>query len=426
MRRLLANPLRLSPWLLASVACAVIASGCASDGWLRISDSEIPLDEPAAKPVYPTAVTTDDEPPPEASPEPDVVDSLQTATKPESPPPLAAIGVLPPSLRTAQPPAPLPLTQVPALTAAPTGPQPLPLADPATADAAPPIVLPGNESSQLQIPPPQEEPLLSTEPQTIAASVQPPVPASTPDRPADLKRLREDLIAHLEDEIRKAKTAASSNSKLVELEQQLRLLYAIDGRLDDAVKGIESLSEPQREAYKHLMFGLVTWLEEDEAHREPARNARVLRSLREATVELSAASKLDLKNLAFCQSVEHFGGFTQFPSNEFQPKQQVILYVEVDNFAATEKGTQFETELQGSYQIFDAAGNVVAERKLLLDRELCRNYRRDYFLAYRIYMPESIPAGRYRLELTIEDLKAAGQFKGRKLGEGIIEFAIRG
>jgi hypothetical protein len=102
------------------------------------------------------------------------------------------------------------------------------------------------------------------------------------------------------------------------------------------------------------------------------------------------------------------------------------LYVEVENFSAEEKGPHsYETELQGSYQIFDASGAIVAERKLPLDREVCRNYRRDYFLAYRLYMPDNIPPGGYRLELTIEDLKARGQYQGRKLGQASIEFAIR-
>jgi hypothetical protein len=103
----------------------------------------------------------------------------------------------------------------------------------------------------------------------------------------------------------------------------------------------------------------------------------------------------------------------------------VILYVEVENFATEQKSLGYETELQGSYQIFDMAGRIVAERQLPLDREACRNHRRDYFLAYMIYMPDGIADGKYRLELTVEDRKASGSYEGRKLGQGMIEFAIR-
>ncbi|HEX5102618.1 MAG TPA: hypothetical protein VFV87_02325, partial [Pirellulaceae bacterium] len=133
----------------------------------------------------------------------------------------------------------------------------------------------------------------------------------------------------------------------------------------------------------------------------------------------------ELRNVVFCERVEQFGWYSEFPRNEFRPKQQVILYVEVENFAAERKGQGYETELQGSYQIFDAGGRIVAERQLPLDRETCRNFRRDYFLAYPIYLPDAIEPGRYRLELTIEDLKASGDYQGRKFGEGMIEFTIR-
>jgi hypothetical protein len=254
------------------------------------------------------------------------------------------------------------------------------------------------------------------------------VPSLSPEeRLAAMTAQRDVLIAMLEEEIQLRRVQASSDSDLARLEQHLRLLYAAAERVDDASRGIDALPASEREAFKHAMFGLSTWLSETETRKTPLRNARTLRALREATTRLSAVSKLDLKNLALCERVESFGWFHEFPRYEFQPKQQVILYVEVDNFVAIEKSpNSFETELQGHYQIFDARGNIVAERKLPLDREICRNYRRDYFLAYPIYLPEQVESGKYRLELTIEDLKAEGEYQGRKFGEGMIEFTIRG
>ncbi len=70
------------------------------------------------------------------------------------------------------------------------------------------------------------------------------------------------------------------------------------------------------------------------------------------------------------------------------------------------------------------SGKMVAERKLPLDRETCRNFRRDYFLAYRIYLPKEILPGKHRLELTVEDLKAAEPAKGSKFGTAVIEFTV--
>jgi hypothetical protein len=234
------------------------------------------------------------------------------------------------------------------------------------------------------------------------------------------------LIAALEGEIRQRRDAKADQAEIARLELQLRLLYLLAERPDDAVAAIDALSPPERESCKHLLFGLAAFMADEPASRSAHRNAKVLRSLRDATSELAAGSRLDLRNMTFCEKVEYFGWYTEFSRYEFSPKQQVILYVEVENYAAESKGPQaFETELQGSYQIFDGSGQIIAERKLPLDRETCRNYRRDYFLAYRVYMPENISPGSYRLELTIEDLKARGQFQGRKLGQSTIDFTVR-
>lgn len=251
-------------------------------------------------------------------------------------------------------------------------------------------------------------------------------PASPAERQAHIDRAWRDLIEALEEDLRQRRAASPPDDELPRREQQLRLAYLVAGKLDEAVTAVESLPASQREAYKHLMFGLGVWLSPDESRRMPLRGAKVLRSLREATRELAASSKLEIKNLVFCERVDYYGWYTEFPRYEFQPRQQVILYVEIENFAAEYKPPAgYETELHGSYEILDASGQIVASRQLPPDKEVCRNYRRDYFLAYRIYLPDNIAPGRYRLELTIEDLKARTAYQGRKLGEGTIEFSIR-
>jgi hypothetical protein len=270
-----------------------------------------------------------------------------------------------------------------------------------------------------------------------AAAAVSPSPAPPPENPAEvastsgaaepetLEALCQKHILALEREIRE-RTDRKEEAELPALRQKLRLLQLISDRTDDAVDKIEQLPPAEREAFKQMMFALSTWLSPDDAKRTSSRNAKILRSLQEVNNQLSAVSKLDLKNLMFCEKVESFGWYTEFPRAEFTPKQQVILYVEVQNFAAEEKtASAFETELQGRYQIYDAAGNLVDERELPLDREICRNYRRDYFLAYRVYIPSDLSPGKYRLELTIEDLKAKQDFKGRKQGEAMIEFTIK-
>ena len=96
-----------------------------------------------------------------------------------------------------------------------------------------------------------------------------------------------------------------------------------------------------------------------------------------------------------------------------------LLYVEVENFAAKATSDQYETELQGEYTILDATGQRIVSRGLPLDKQTCNNRRRDYFIAYRLYLPSEIRAGKYTLVLTMEDVK------GRKSNQASIEFGIR-
>ena len=248
------------------------------------------------------------------------------------------------------------------------------------------------------------------------------------ERLAEWLRGCQDQIAALEKEIQRRRLANEKDTELARLEQMLRLLYLAVDKPDAAASEIEELPAPEREAFRHLAFGLTSWLETDQSRRSGQRNAQIVRELHSAAADLSKSSKLDLRNITLCEKVESYGWFTEFAKKEFKPKQEVILYVEVENFTAEKKPEGgYETELLGSYQIFDAGGQMVSERKLPLDKEVCRNYRRDYFLAYRIYLPEGLPAGKYRLELTVEDLKAKSkEYQGRKFGESLIEFSTIG
>lgn len=304
-----------------------------------------------------------------------------------------------------------------AIAAHGAGPAAATLASSSTATSAPPDGKPASA---------HETPTASGSSSERAATEAATPAPSAAERQAQIDRAWRTLIESLEEDIRQRRTASPPDDELPRREQQLRLAYLGAGKLDEAVTAVESLPASQREAYKHLMFGLGIWLSPDESRRVALRGAKVLRSLREATRELAASSKLEIKNLVFCERVDYYGWYTEFPRYEFQPRQQVILYVEIENFAAEYKPPAgYETELHGSYEILDASGQIVASRQLPPDREVCRNYRRDYFLAYRIYLPDAIAPGRYRLELTIEDLKARSAYQGRKLGEGTIEFTIR-
>ena len=287
--------------------------------------------------------------------------------------------------------------------------------------------------------------------------VSPPAaPVDKKNEPTPAQRLtalikqRSEFLTALKAEVNRRRSSTEDDEELTRLEKELRLVQLAGEQPEEAVRQIEALDGPERDAFAHLLMGLATWMNADEARRPTLRNAKIVREIRDAAAELAAVSKLDVRNLAFCEEVKSYGWYTEFSRSQFKAKQQVILYAEVENFAAVRIAEDsYETELQGSYQIFDSRGSLVDERELPLDKEVCRNYRRDYFLAYLIYLPDTISSGNYRLELTIEDKKgsavhqepavrrgekdnklvktpsSASSYKGRKLGTGTIEFTVK-
>jgi hypothetical protein len=104
----------------------------------------------------------------------------------------------------------------------------------------------------------------------------------------------------------------------------------------------------------------------------------------------------------------------------FQSDQEVLLYVEIDNFATEIMKTsgQYKTELEGSYQIIGPSGERVANHVFPIQSEICRNRRRDYFIPYRMWMPKTLGIGQYTLQLTVEDTI------GQKFGQASIVFEI--
>lgn len=348
----------------------------------------------------------------------------------------------------------------PAITApAPESPLPAQNAKPIAVAAPAPETTPSVAAKPSLARPTQEHPLAVTGAESAAVSApaansenteKGKVEPTSAERLSALMKQRSEFLSALQAEVIRRRGATEDNDELRRLEQELRLVQLAGEQPEEAVRQIEALDGPERDAFAHLLMGLATWMNADEARRPTLRNAKIVREIRDAAAELAAASKLDVRNLAFCEKVESYGWYTEFPRSQFKPKQQVILYAEVENFSALRiAADSFETELQGSYQIFDSRGNLVDERELPLDKEVCRNYRRDYFLAYLIYLPEGLSSGSYRLELTIEDKKgstaqqepetrrgvnenklaktpsSASSYKGRKLGTGTIEFTIK-
>ncbi|MEX0824525.1 MAG: hypothetical protein WD119_00080, partial [Pirellulaceae bacterium] len=216
----------------------------------------------------------------------------------------------------------------------------------------------------------------------------------------DEKRLFEALIARYGDGEEEESEAAALRRRI-----NHRLLLTMAGRVDEAVEPLEGLASSEQEYLRHQILALWTAIDPQGHPVSQRRWATALPHLREATSYLAAATgKLDVRSLTFCTEVVSFGRVKPFEVNRFAAGQEVILYSEIDCFAAERLSDGYETHFNGSFEILDASGKRIADKVLPSDRQSGKNYRRDYFIAYRMHLPSHLDPGSYRMELTIEDL----------------------
>ncbi|MDA1052219.1 MAG: hypothetical protein O3C40_17315 [Planctomycetota bacterium] len=308
------------------------------------------------------------------------------------------------------------------------------------------VPMPGTQSSSLPSPDAAPAPLRSSEtapPDTVVAAhvsdSQSPQPAVTAQpigvasanletvnatdvvkdeqvEPGQWSREIEHALASLSAELARPNLDRDERARL---EIMRRLLYVATNQRDEAVSPIDQLDEDEREYWKHQMHSLLVSTDADGKHPTTRRAALALRPLRTAADHLANVSTLDVRQLTFCKEVLSYGEYRVFDSYSFRAKEEVVLYVEVDNFAAHPRGDSFETELHSSYEIVDDAGRRVANVVLPVDKQVSNNRRRDYFIAYLLTMPTQIAPGSYRLNLTVEDVI------GKKSNHAAVDFRIQ-
>lgn len=146
---------------------------------------------------------------------------------------------------------------------------------------------------------------------------------------------------------------------------------------------------------------------------------RRLEQLEAAAAALQQQAPLTLKHLTFCQQIDDFGSYVEFDADSFAPGQELLLYVELEHFTHREAKQGYVIEIQGGYEVVDGAGKVVESREFLADKQNFRRPRRDYYVPYRLYVPEKIADGDYTLRLTLKDGQSG------KTGEGSIALPVR-
>jgi hypothetical protein len=290
----------------------------------------------------------------------------------------------------------------------------VPLPDPREAQTA------SRKESSSPAPPP------ATTAHPTAAPPEEATAESAPDRPVVAPyqpRVAGDWRTALGETIRllesKVDATPQSPEEIAE-HTRLRMLYLANGRRDEALRPIPSLSTSMQDFWSKQFYGLSVMLD-SERNSEPSRQAgEAQRHLSDAVVRLRETAPLLVRNLSFVTDVQSYGSFKPFDKYDFRAGQRVLLYAEVENFKIKESNRGYHTAMQSSYRILDARGQRIAEHDFGTNEEHCQNPRRDFFIGYEFAMPKDIPAGRYTLQLTVTDLN------GDKIGQSSVDFTIVG
>lgn len=205
----------------------------------------------------------------------------------------------------------------------------------------------------------------------------------------------------------------------VDIQARLRLLYLLAERREDALKPIASAPTATQEFWSQELYGLATWMDSERTTDASRRAGEARLHLASALNRLGDLAPLMLRNLSFVYEISSFGDFKPFDRCEFTPGQEVGLYAEVENFKSEETPKGYFTSLRGKYEVFDSRGESVHKQDLSTTEEHCRNPRRDFFLGYRLHLPKSLHPGRYRLQLTVEDVKK------QQVAQSSIDFTIK-
>jgi hypothetical protein len=186
----------------------------------------------------------------------------------------------------------------------------------------------------------------------------------------------------------------------------LQRLVSGEGAADPA---LSSLQPDEREL-------LATVFDSLSGFRTALRNGDGLMATRVAPLislsdRIKSQTPLALPTVALCRSVTQFGVYdsyrpAQFPAGKETP---LIVYTEVDNFTSqTDLDGRFETKLNYAAALYsdngeNAQSSAVIGKKPASIVDRCRNRRRDFFLADRLTLPATLPAGKYLLKVTVVD-----------------------
>jgi hypothetical protein len=235
-----------------------------------------------------------------------------------------------------------------------------------------------------------------------SVDVQPVSKVSFEQSPTESDR----LIAQMEKEI-SLLNPGSNPEALIEYRRRqvhLRFLYLVAQRQEQALTAIPGLPAAEQEYWQNLIWATSNSLDSEPFPLLKDRAARSISPLNTALRRLREQADLALKNTSFCEQISYFGNYEKFAKDEFTPGQEVLLYVEIENYKIEQTmNGEHRTLLRSVIDILGINGEVRWHKTFPATEDRCRNPRRDYFHNYQFTIPDRLPLGPHTLKLTVID-----------------------
>ncbi|MEM8943625.1 MAG: hypothetical protein AAGD11_00465 [Planctomycetota bacterium] len=199
---------------------------------------------------------------------------------------------------------------------------------------------------------------------------------------------------------------------------QLRLLQLLAGDEEAALAPVPGASAEQQDYWNHQLFALSTYLD---GYNQPDNKRRATGSLTHldlARSKLAELAMLQVRSLAFVESVEGYGAYDLLSESKFRPGQEVTLYAEIENFSSQSTKDGQRTRLGTSFEIVDGNGKRVDSAQFPEVEDLCQTKRRDFHMQYTITLPERIYPDSYEIRLIVTDQQS------HKIGQASLPFEI--
>lgn len=215
-----------------------------------------------------------------------------------------------------------------------------------------------------------------------------------------------DWRGHVDAAIGELGATASSPPKSVDEARErmrLQLLHLVAGDTKQAVAPAAGLSSAEQGYWSNQLYAMSTMLDEKGPADIRTRVDAAARHQSEASANLRSMGNLQVRNFVACREVYGYGAYEPTTDGRYAPGDQVILYVELDNYRSDATAEGYRTTFDSSYRLINQAGDEVVSKDFPVVDDLCLTLRRDFHIEYAMTLPETVAPGDYRLELTVTD-----------------------